>query len=141
MAWIDTEGTFRGERIIEIADRFNLDSEAVLDNIIVARTFTHEMMNNALVALAAKMAEEPFKLLVIDSIMAHFRVDFVVRIRDNARRPRGRGPSTLFQVRTQHHVDADLFYSLLSLSETGRKQASDSQSERSRPLASNILKS
>ena len=91
VAWIDTEGTFRGERIIEIADRFNLDSEAVLDNIIVARTFTHEMMNNALIALAAKMAEEPFKLLVIDSIMAHFRVDFVVRIRDSARRPRGGG--------------------------------------------------
>lgn len=57
VAWIDTEGTFRGERIIEIADRFNLDSEAVLDNIIVARTFTHEMMSNALIALAAKMAE------------------------------------------------------------------------------------
>jgi hypothetical protein len=25
------------------------------------------------------MAEEPFKLLIIDSIMAHFRVDFVGR--------------------------------------------------------------
>lgn len=79
VAWIDTEGTFRGERIVEIADRFNLDSDAVLDNIIVARTFTSEMMSNALIALAAKMAEEPFKLLVIDSIMAHFRVDFVGR--------------------------------------------------------------
>lgn len=79
VAWIDTEGTFRGDRIIQIADRFNLDSEAVLDNIIVARTFTHEMMSNALIALAAKMAEEPFKLLIIDSIMAHFRVDFVGR--------------------------------------------------------------
>ena len=37
------------------------------------------MMSNALIALAAKMAEEPFKLLIIDSIMAHFRVDFVGR--------------------------------------------------------------
>ena len=42
MAWIDTEGTFRGQRIIEIADRFNLDADAVCNNILVARTFTHE---------------------------------------------------------------------------------------------------
>jgi meiotic recombination protein DMC1 len=79
VAWIDTEGTFKGDRIVQIAERFNLMPEAVLDNIIVARTFTHEMMSNALVALAAKLATEPFKLLVIDSIMAHFRVDFIGR--------------------------------------------------------------
>ena len=79
MAWIDTEGTFKGDRIVQIAERFNLMPEAVLDNIIVARTFTHEMMSNALIALAAKLATEPFKLLVIDSIMAHFRVDFIGR--------------------------------------------------------------
>jgi meiotic recombination protein DMC1 len=30
VAWIDTEGTFRGDRIIQIADRFNLDADAVL---------------------------------------------------------------------------------------------------------------
>ena len=30
-------------------------------------------------ALAAKMAEAPFKLLVVDSVMAHFRVDFTGR--------------------------------------------------------------
>ena len=79
VAWIDTEGTFKGERIVQVAERFNLEPSMVLDNILVARTFTHEMMSNALVALAAKMAEEPFKLLIIDSIMAHFRVDFVGR--------------------------------------------------------------
>ena len=78
--WLDEhEGTFKGDRIVQIAERFNLMPEAVLDNIIVARTFTHEMMSNALVALAAKLAAEPFKLLVIDSIMAHFRVDFIGR--------------------------------------------------------------
>ena len=79
VAWIDTEGTFKGERIVQVAERFNLEPSMVLDNILVARTFTHEMMSNALIALAAKMAEEPFKLLIIDSIMAHFRVDFVGR--------------------------------------------------------------
>jgi meiotic recombination protein DMC1 len=79
VAWIDTEGTFTAKRIVQIADRFNLDPRCVLDNILVARTFTSEMMHNAVVALAAKMAEAPFKLLVVDSVMAHFRVDFVGR--------------------------------------------------------------
>ena len=79
VAWIDTEGTFTAKRIVQIADRFNLDPRCVLDNILVARTFTSEMMQNAVVALAAKMAEAPFKLLVVDSVMAHFRVDFVGR--------------------------------------------------------------
>ena len=79
VAFIDTEGTFRADRIVQIAERFNLDSEAVLENILVARTFTHEMMDNALTLLAGKFSEEPFKLLIIDSIMAHFRVDFIGR--------------------------------------------------------------
>lgn len=79
VAWIDTEGTFRGERIVQIADRFGLDSAAVLENIMVARTFTNEQMTTALVQIGAKMAEEPYKLLVIDSIMAPFRVDYTGR--------------------------------------------------------------
>ena len=33
MAIIDTEGTFRPERIGPIAERFNLDKEAVLGNV------------------------------------------------------------------------------------------------------------
>ena len=53
-----------------------MDGEAVLENIMIARTFTHEQMEDALLAIAGKMAEEPFKLLIVDSVMAHYRVDF-----------------------------------------------------------------
>ena len=56
-----------------------MDGEAVLENIMIARTFTHEQMEEALVAIAGKMSEEPYKLLIIDSIMAHYRVDFTGR--------------------------------------------------------------
>lgn len=76
VAYIDTEGTFRSERILEIAERYGMDGEAVLENIMIARTFTHEQMEDALLAIAGKMAEEPFKLLIVDSVMAHYRVDF-----------------------------------------------------------------
>jgi len=35
--YIDTEGCFRSENIRRIANRFNMDADAVLSNIIVGR--------------------------------------------------------------------------------------------------------
>lgn len=40
--YIDTEGNFRPERVEAIAERFGLDVEQTLDNIIVCRVFSHE---------------------------------------------------------------------------------------------------
>ncbi|CCW64390.1 unnamed protein product [Phytomonas sp. EM1] len=74
--YVDTEGTFRPERIRPIAARFGLDPDAILDNILVARAYTHEHQFHLLSMVAAKMAEEPFSLLVVDSITGLFRVDF-----------------------------------------------------------------
>ncbi|XP_012670100.2 meiotic recombination protein DMC1/LIM15 homolog [Clupea harengus] len=76
--FIDTENTFRPDRLKEIADRFNVDHEAVLDNVLYARAYTSEHQMELLDFVAAKFHEEGgvFKLLIIDSIMALFRVDF-----------------------------------------------------------------
>ncbi|KAK2193739.1 hypothetical protein NP493_7g06019 [Ridgeia piscesae] len=76
--FIDTENTFRPDRLRSIADRFNLDQEAVLDNVLYARAYTSEHQFELLDFVAAKFHEEMgvFKLLVVDSIMALFRVDF-----------------------------------------------------------------
>ncbi|KAG0465753.1 hypothetical protein HPP92_019917 [Vanilla planifolia] len=76
VAYIDTEGTFRPDRIVPIAERFGMDPGAVLDNIIYARAYTYEHQHNLLLGLAAKMSEEPFRLLIVDSVIALFRVDF-----------------------------------------------------------------
>jgi meiotic recombination protein DMC1 len=40
--YLDTEGNFRPERIESIAERFGLDVEQTLDNIIICRVFSHE---------------------------------------------------------------------------------------------------
>jgi meiotic recombination protein DMC1 len=61
---------------VPIAERFGMDANAVLDNIIYARAYTYEHQYNLLLGLAAKMAEEPFRLLIVDSVIALFRVDF-----------------------------------------------------------------
>ncbi|KAL8265298.1 hypothetical protein R6Q59_023428 [Mikania micrantha] len=79
VAYIDTEGTFRPDRIVPIAERFGMDAGAVLDNILYARAYTYEHQYNLLLGLAAKMSEEPFRLLIIDSVIALFRVDFTGR--------------------------------------------------------------
>ncbi|GFP86046.1 meiotic recombination protein dmc1 homolog [Phtheirospermum japonicum] len=86
VAYIDTEGTFRPDRIIPIAERLYIVSEYLiigsfefLKKIIYARAYTYEHQYNLLLGLAAKMAEEPFKLLIVDSVIALFRVDFTGR--------------------------------------------------------------
>ena len=76
VAFLDTEGTFRPERVSAIAERFGLNPDTVLDNILYARAYTHEQQMQYLTYMSAHFAEDPYRLLVVDSIIALFRVDF-----------------------------------------------------------------
>lgn len=78
-AFIDTESTFRPERIAQMATALGLDPEKVLPKIHVARAFNsaHQMM---LVEKVAELAKtKRIKLIVVDSLTAHFRAEFVGR--------------------------------------------------------------
>jgi DNA repair protein RadA len=76
---IDTENTFRPERILQMAAAYDLDPKETLQNIRVARAFNshHQML------LAEKIAEMtkdvPIRLVIVDSLTAHFRAEFVGR--------------------------------------------------------------
>ncbi len=75
--YIDTEGTFRPERIRQIAEAKGLNSESVLKNILVARAFNSDHQ----ILLIDKVGElikngEPIRLVIIDSLTAHFRAEF-----------------------------------------------------------------
>ncbi len=77
--WIDTEATFRPERIHEMAIAVGLDPDTVLDNILTARAYNaaHQML---LLDNAEKMIrEENIKMLIIDSLMSHFRSEYIGR--------------------------------------------------------------
>uniref|UniRef100_A0A0K0FUM1 DNA repair protein RAD51 homolog n=1 Tax=Strongyloides venezuelensis TaxID=75913 RepID=A0A0K0FUM1_STRVS len=74
--WIDTEGTFRPERISQIAQRYNLEPELVLDNIACARAFNSDHQRDILVEAAALMASYRHSLIIVDSVMALYRTDF-----------------------------------------------------------------
>lgn len=77
-AFIDTEGTFRPERLKEIAMKHGLDPDSALENVIFARAYNSEHQNELLNALSVKFSEDPgqYKLLIVDSIISLFRTDF-----------------------------------------------------------------
>ncbi|KAF8913084.1 RecA protein [Gymnopilus junonius] len=77
VAYIDTEGTFRPDRIRSIADRFGVDGNMALENILYARAFNSEHQMELINECSFRFAEDKdFRLLIIDSIMALFRVDY-----------------------------------------------------------------
>ena len=43
--FLDTENTFRPERITAIAERFGLDPEEILNNIVIGRAYTVDHLN------------------------------------------------------------------------------------------------
>lgn len=78
--FIDTEGTFRPDRVRQIAEGLGLQADKVLKNILVARAFNSDHQ----ILLADKIGEmikegEPIKLVIIDSLTAHFRAEFAGR--------------------------------------------------------------
>ncbi|KAK8900051.1 recombinase rad51 [Tritrichomonas musculus] len=74
--WIDTEGTFRPERIVPIAERFGLDSSEVMDNIAYARAYNTDHQSQLLVTASAMMAESRYALLIVDSSTNLYRTDY-----------------------------------------------------------------
>jgi len=75
--FIDTEGTFRPARIKQIAEALGANAEKVLKNIMVARAFNSDHQ----ILLLEKVTEmikngEPIKLMIIDSLTAHFRAEY-----------------------------------------------------------------
>lgn len=79
--FIDTENTFRPERIIQLAKGAGLDEEQVLKNIKVARAYNsdHQMLLAEKVEDLIKKQGLNVKLIVVDSLTAHFRAEFIGR--------------------------------------------------------------
>eukprot|EP01060_Flectonema_neradi_P034274 TRINITY_DN595_c1_g1_i1.p1 TRINITY_DN595_c1_g1~~TRINITY_DN595_c1_g1_i1.p1 ORF type:complete len:356 (+),score=88.51 TRINITY_DN595_c1_g1_i1:66-1133(+) len=77
--YIDTEGTFRPQRLRDIAKRYELDPDDVLDNIAYGRAHNSDHQCSLLVQAAAMMAENRYALIVVDSATALYRTDYTGR--------------------------------------------------------------
>jgi DNA repair protein RadA len=77
--FIDTENTFRPQRIIQMAQGLELDPSEVLKTIRVARAFnsSHQIL---LVEKSEELLRQgDIKLLVVDSLTAAFRAEYIGR--------------------------------------------------------------
>ena len=77
--YIDTEGTFRPERVVTIAKAHNMDPNKVLDKIIVARAYNSAHQVLILEEAGKTIQEENIKLIVSDSITGLFRAEYLGR--------------------------------------------------------------
>lgn len=78
--YIDTEGTFRPERIRQIAEGLKLDTQEALKKVMVARAFNsdHQLLLAEKIDDLVKKGVN-VKLIIVDSLTAHFRAEFIGR--------------------------------------------------------------
>lgn len=81
VVWIDSENTFRPERIKEICENNNMDPIKILKSIKVVRAFNsdHQMMCAEKVEDLMEKEGLTVKLVIVDSLMTHFRSEFIGR--------------------------------------------------------------
>jgi len=74
--YIDTEGTFRPERLLAVADRYGLQGSDVLDNVAYARAYNSDHQMTLLTQAAAMMSESRYAMVIVDSATACYRTDY-----------------------------------------------------------------
>jgi DNA repair protein RadA len=79
--YIDTEGTFRAERIAQIASKRGFDPNMTLDNVIIREAQDIETQERILDDIDPLLKDKTkgFKLLVVDSPVTHYRSDYIGR--------------------------------------------------------------
>lgn len=79
--YIDTENTFRPERIVQLAEGQNMDIEKTLKHIKVAKAYNsdHQMLLVEKVEDLIKNEGLKVRVVIIDSLTAHFRAEFIGR--------------------------------------------------------------
>src|SRR5580693_2696544 len=77
--YIDTEGTFRPERISQIAEARGMDPETVLSKIMVARAYNSAHQELIAKDLGRIIEKNKIKLVIVDSAVAHYRAEFLGR--------------------------------------------------------------
>ncbi len=77
--YIDTEGTFRPERLLATAERYGLTGSEVLDNVAYARAYNSDHQTNLLIQASAMMTESRYCLVVVDSATSLYRTDYCGR--------------------------------------------------------------
>uniref|UniRef100_A0A671KLH8 DNA repair protein RAD51 homolog A-like n=1 Tax=Sinocyclocheilus anshuiensis TaxID=1608454 RepID=A0A671KLH8_9TELE len=115
--YIDTEGTFRPERLLAVAEKYGLVGSDVLDNVAYARAFNTDHQTQLLYQASAMMTESRYALLIVDSATALYRTDYSGRGELSARQGHlGRFLRMLLRLadEVKHERSHTCFYWLIS---------------------------
>ncbi len=79
--FLDTESTFRAQRIKQLTEAAGQDVEKTLKNIMVARCFNsdHQMLLTEKIGDLITRDKLPVKLVIVDSLMSLFRSEYIGR--------------------------------------------------------------
>jgi len=77
--FVDSEATFRPDRIVQLAEAAGMDPQTVLRNIHVARAENSDHQIILLEKSEETIEKNNIKLIVIDSLTSHFRSDYIGR--------------------------------------------------------------
>ena len=77
--YIDTESTFRPERVAQIAKARNMDVDSVLNNIHVAKIYNASHLELIVRAMGGLIQQNNIKLVIVDSIISLHRAEFLGR--------------------------------------------------------------
>lgn len=77
--YIDTENTFRIERIVQMAKFLGLDPDQVVERIIYAEAYNSDHQILLLEKADRVIKENNIRLIIVDSLTAHFRSEYVGR--------------------------------------------------------------
>jgi DNA repair protein RadA len=79
VVYMDTEGTFIPDRVYEIANALGLDPHKTLSNIFLARTYNSNHQGFLIDHLPKFCPENNVKLVIVDSMIGHFRGEYIGR--------------------------------------------------------------
>jgi len=77
--YVDTENTFRTERIVQMAQHLGLNPDEVVRKIIFAEAYTSDHQMFLLENADKVIKDNNVRLIVVDSLTAHFRSEYLGR--------------------------------------------------------------
>ena len=77
--YIDTEDTLKPERLLQIAKGVGLEDDRALDNIYAFKAINSDHQFEGLTQAVEYVKEKGVKLLIVDSLTAHFRSEYMGR--------------------------------------------------------------
>ena len=77
--YVDTENTFRPERIVSISKARSIDHVSVLENIVVAKAFNSAHQELIIHEVGKIIENNNIKLLILDSAISHYRAEYLGR--------------------------------------------------------------